>query len=347
MLTAITTSLSSCIAERRVLVQEAIEDAKRLALQRQTAATMAAHAGRDRGKSGSGRRLQNFKMSSPKTLENGRARVLFEDTVRLAEHKIFEKERHKSSAVDSTARAEQLATELMHKPGSKLTKDETARIFEASGCIEEPPEDYRGCRNPLAIKHRTINGVCNNLRNSLFGSAKRALRRIIPPFYEDGVSQLRGTMQAMAGNYERQNAFSPPYPSARLVSQTVVRDRDNDEPTVSHILMQWGQFLDHDLDEVPAFGECFESDSCKIEGDCAPIPVAGNDPDFGQRSKPCLVFGRSIPVCGTGDVGPRQQVNEITSFIDASQVYGSREDVLDELKDPNNKALLLTGNVLG
>lgn len=38
-----------------------------------------------------------------------------------------------------------------------------------------------------------------------------------------------------------------PLPSARLVSSVIHSDRDSDLTSITHMVMQWGQFLDHDL----------------------------------------------------------------------------------------------------
>ena len=82
-------------------------------------------------------------------------------------------------------------------------------------------------------------------------------------------------------------------------------------------------------------------------GEAAPIPFDRRDPlerftnDVGQ-----MAFSRSPAAPGTGSSSPRQQINTISSFIDASQVYGATKSRLDWLTAGNGYDLLLPGGYL-
>jgi hypothetical protein len=80
---------------------------------------------------------------------------------------------------------------------------------------------------------------------------------------------------------------------------------------------QWGQFLAHDTDLTTA----------AVPPEPLPIAVPRGDPLFDPDSAgtKTIDFVRSIydPDTGTEERNPRQQLNLITSFIDASNVYGS------------------------
>lgn len=85
----------------------------------------------------------------------------------------------------------------------------------------------------------------------------------------------------------------------------------------SDFLWQWGQFLDHDIDLT---------DGVDPPG-LADIAVPRGDLWFDPKGEGGVVisFNRSVydPETGTSRDNPREQVNEITTWIDASNVYGS------------------------
>lgn len=110
--------------------------------------------------------------------------------------------------------------------------------------------------------------------------------------------------------------------------------------------MQWGQFLDHDLDHATpsVSSESWEGidckKSCEYAAPCFPIDVPPNDPRVNNRR--CIDFVRSSAVCGSGmtsvlfeAIQPREQINQLTSYIDASQVYGYSEELSRQLRDLN------------
>lgn len=96
--------------------------------------------------------------------------------------------------------------------------------------------------------------------------------------------------------------------------------------------MQFAQFLDHDLTMTPIHKGFFESipdcRSCDshrtVHPECHPFPMPAGDHYYpevnitsGQRM--CFPFMRSLP--GQQHLGPREQVNQNTAFLDASQVF--------------------------
>lgn len=154
---------------------------------------------------------------------------------------------------------------------------------------------------------RSIDGSDNNLANPTWGEADTQLLRLLAPNYTDGISTPAGANS----------------PSARAVSNAVSAQTDPiaNSLNASDWLWQWGQFIDHDLDlsdpHITADGhhEAFN------------ILVPTGDPFFDPMGTGTQEIGlnRSLydPTTGTGAGNPRQQLNEITAYIDASMVYGS------------------------
>lgn len=163
-------------------------------------------------------------------------------------------------------------------------------------------------------------------------------------------------------NYE--NGFNTPFgwnntelPSAREISLKLISSKKfSPDKDFTHMLMQYGQFLDHDMDFFAASPSTTRfndgrscQESCENEQPCFPIKIPKDDPRI-KRYK-CMEFTRSSAVCGSGStsvffdsITPRQQINQITSFIDASNVYGSTaKDAKDLRSFEGDKGLLKRG----
>nr|8OGI_A Chain A, Eosinophil peroxidase light chain [Homo sapiens] len=96
-------------------------------------------------------------------------------------------------------------------------------------------------------KYRTITGRCNNKRRPLLGASNQALARWLPAEYEDGLSLPFGWTPS-----RRRNGFL--LPLVRAVSNQIVRfpnERLTSDRGRALMFMQWGQFIDHDLDFSP------------------------------------------------------------------------------------------------
>lgn len=177
---------------------------------------------------------------------------------------------------------------------------------------------------------RTITGWCNNLNNPKFGMSFTQHDRILPSFYDDGYSQPRTySVLAQLGASSRSLL-----PSPRLISTTIHDSKSRLHPRYSLALMQFGQFaVDHDLTRTPfsvaidgSLLDCSPCDSHEsVHRDCIPIQIPAKDHFYHSHGtdtkRRCLHFVRSMN--GQSGLGPRQQMNAITSYFDASQIYGS------------------------
>jgi len=167
---------------------------------------------------------------------------------------------------------------------------------------------------------RTFDGSFNNLENSGIGAAGAQLLRLVAPAYTDGLS-------ALAGN----NRQSP-----RVISNTVFAQSasiPNQFNTSDH-LWQWGQFLDHDIDLTDG------SDPPEPANIAVPSGDVYFDP--GSSGTQEIPFNRSLYDPTTGTNNARQQLNEITAWIDASNVYGSNAERAAALRSNDGSGKLKT-----
>jgi peroxidase len=151
---------------------------------------------------------------------------------------------------------------------------------------------------------RSLDGGGNNLQHPTWGQVGTQYRRIAAPNYADGVGQ------PVDG------------PNTRYISNRIFNDRAQNlfsENDVSQWGFAWGQFMDH------VFGLRQE-----VGGENTPIGFDANDPlesftnDFGA-----LGFSRTP---GAPGVSPRQQINTVSSYIDAWNVYGGTDERLEWLR---------------
>ncbi|MDH3503942.1 MAG: peroxiredoxin [Nitrospirota bacterium] len=155
----------------------------------------------------------------------------------------------------------------------------------------------------FASETRTIDGRNNNVQNPDWGSKDSQLIRKARPDYENGSWTPSG--------YNR--------PNVRDISNTVAAQENPifNKKSASDFIWQWGQFIDHDI--------TLSDEGRPLEPFHIQIPTG--DPDFDPQSTGTqqIFLNRSVydPATGTDPNNPRQQINQLTAFIDASMVYGS------------------------
>jgi hypothetical protein len=175
---------------------------------------------------------------------------------------------------------------------------------------------------------RTYDGSNNNTANPNWGASFIHLQRLAPSAYADGIDDLAG----------------PNRPSARIISNAVInQDEGTSLPNLASgtdFVWQWGQFIDHDIDLTDGAEEA------------ANIAVPTGDIFFDPESTGLaeIPLNRALfdPDTGFTTTDPREQENEITSWIDGSMVYGSGDDRAEALRVASDSPLLKTsaGNLL-
>ncbi len=169
---------------------------------------------------------------------------------------------------------------------------------------------------------RAIDGSDNNTINPTRGKAGMPLLRTTGHAYADAISEPSG----------------PRRPSARAVSNAVAVQTEDAYVAngASDYVWLWGQFLDHDISLTPGHDPAEPLD----------IEVPAGDPWFDPAGTGTQKIGlsRSIydPRTGTRRSNPRRQLNMITSWHDASNVYGSDTQRARALRRNKGNGLLKT-----
>eukprot|EP00118_Oscarella_pearsei_P019388 m.205827 g.205827 ORF g.205827 m.205827 type:complete len:786 (+) comp39662_c0_seq2:139-2496(+) len=197
------------------------------------------------------------------------------------------------------------------------------------------------------IEFQSLSGKCNNLGNPEWGATNSPFRRFAPTDYG-----------GQGFNAPTTTRFNRKLPGPRDISSQYHTEESRPDDDHSYFLMQWGQFLDHDLTFTPEVEvECEEERVANSNPNCISIGIRPDDPQFGKQagkfSRDFIPFARSAPTYQLADSYKmkrlgfsrylrREQFNQLSATIDASNVYGSDEERMERLRDKTDPALLLT-----
>ncbi|ERL88558.1 hypothetical protein D910_05943 [Dendroctonus ponderosae] len=203
-------------------------------------------------------------------------------------------------------------------------------LHDDENCAEDGPCD------PTA-PYRTLSGHCNNLKRPNWGKSLTTFNRLLPSAYEDGISKPRTT-----------GVTGVLLPNPRTVSKVVHPDISNLHTRYTLMVMQFAQILDHDVTMTPihkghheSIPSCRSCDSPRtVHPECNPIPVPPGDhyyPTYNLTTgqEICFPFMRSLP--GQLHLGPREQINQNTGFVDGSMIYGENPCVLRKIIGDHGK----------
>ena len=130
-----------------------------------------------------------------------------------------------------------------------------------------------------------------------------------------------------------------PLPNPRWVSLNVAKENDRKDSRLSQMAVFFGQFIDHDITLSPEHhatgGSCCDKDANDLtkDSECMEIELPKDDPFYSKWDQTCLHLTRSVPHCSKGLGIDREQKNVITSFLDASNVYGSDDQRAERLRE--------------
>ncbi|QDV48920.1 peroxidase family protein [Gimesia fumaroli] len=162
-------------------------------------------------------------------------------------------------------------------------------------------------------EYASIDGTGNNIDNPELGSPGTQLIRLAEAAYGDGLSTPAGEDR----------------PSAREISNVIaaVNSEETNDRFLTDIFWVWGQFIDHDITLTEA---AHDEDGNPLES--FPIEVPTGDVYFDPDGSGDDVIGLNRSAFEVDEDGVRQQVNQITAFIDGSMIYGSDEELAAQLR---------------
>jgi hypothetical protein len=153
--------------------------------------------------------------------------------------------------------------------------------------------------------NRSFDGTNNNLNNPEWGAAEAHFRNFTTNAFGDLISE--------PGGQDR--------PNPRKISNAIGSQSEfmANELELSDFIWGWGQWIDHDINlNDDDFNEPNE------------IPVPNCEPLFDPNCTGTMTMrmfrSKSDPATGTSINNPRKHINDITSYIDGSGVYGSDID---------------------
>ncbi|KAJ8316161.1 hypothetical protein KUTeg_006175 [Tegillarca granosa] len=174
--------------------------------------------------------------------------------------------------------------------------------------------------NPNA-RYRTFDGSCNNLRNPLLGTPVQPQSRFLPPEYVGDIDLPR-----------TKSLQNERLPRVRPTSNTMNSKNQGtclDDVTVA--VLSWGTLVVRDTLETPSTSiKLSVKRAYNVLAECFHINVNDDDPYFNVT---CLDFVRASPILADQcRPGRRQQINQLNSYLDASQVYGLSEADNDKIR---------------
>jgi len=169
------------------------------------------------------------------------------------------------------------------------------------------------------LAFRSMDGSGNNIAHPTWDAAGSDFRRIGKANFADGFDSL------VDG------------PNARTISNVVVGHGDanvDNSLGLSAMMYAWGQFIDHDLNRTNSDGKTHID-----------ITIPSNDPNYAPGNK--IAMTRAVIDPTTGVAGkPALAVNAVTSWLDASMVYGSNATTAASLRGAGGHLLTSAGNNL-
>ncbi|KAI2808591.1 hypothetical protein BLOT_006536 [Blomia tropicalis] len=213
-------------------------------------------------------------------------------------------------------------------------------ILQAFVCISKTKISMMMIAKDYVICVCVISG--NNLINTAQGKAVSTFARLLPAEYADGINEPR---RAKDGSE---------LPNPRLLSLSIAPEANLENNKYSLLLMQFGQFVDHDLtrtgttkthnnEQINCCDEKVVANPRLRHPACFEIPIPEQDQFLINEQQTCMNFVRSAPAVNPKcRFGPREQLNQLSSYLDGNNIYGASLKESNELREFRNGRLLVS-----
>ncbi|VDM92785.1 unnamed protein product [Litomosoides sigmodontis] len=183
-----------------------------------------------------------------------------------------------------------------------------------------------------SAKYRTYSGHCNNVNHPLWGASSEPMKRILKPTYANKISRPRISINGST------------LTSARKISHNLITEPATRHTLCSMMIAQWAMFVYEDISHVGA-NTLYEGNQSRpllccntkyTHPECYPIEIDINDTTYSKLTQ-CLPYVRTATSSRENcSLGPREQVNQATSYLDASHIYGSTVERASKLRAYQN-----------
>lgn len=219
-------------------------------------------------------------------------------------------------------------------------------------------------------KYRSYSGHCNNVQNPDWGSATMGYLRFVGPYYADGVSLPRRTIAGDELPSPREVSLTIHGSGDAYLLDSGVNE-EPEHPHVTTLTAFFAEFITHDISHSAQSAghrghriKCCGVNDEMMHPECYPIYFPLDDPVFkasdttvsstlsvnnrqarnnrlssvsrdsvSGATGACMEYVRTCSALKMGcTLGAREQINQVSSFIDGSVIYGSSEEEVRQLR---------------
>ncbi|XP_037027256.1 peroxidase-like [Bradysia coprophila] len=248
------------------------------------------------------------------------------------------------------------AVEFINQNVSTGTKCEDLRPYTNCFQSSEICYDLDDSQCDTSALYREPGGKCNNLKNSKLGTKYAAYGRLIPSTYYDCVHKERRT-------YMRNEELPSPRHIGNILTELGYAALWPPVQSVLNIFAGFfAQIITHDVGSKvnvqrknavgPGIDCCASgrrvSDDI-LHSACQPMDVPGDDNFYSEFNQRCLNFVSSQVIFSNENckIGPAEQTNSVSSFLDLTIVYGDDKATENRLRSRKDGQILTNAkNVL-